>query len=365
MKDIDYQLALCFQTKYSYSKIRVLLEHFGSAKAIFLNDKSPTNKPFGHRKPFHLTLTSELLRAVDNEREKMLKENIHFCFYGDSLFPKRLLACPDAPFYFFYKGNSDFHFSKSIAIVGTRNATEYGKECVKKIIGDLIGTDIVIISGLALGIDTLSHQYALDYNLRTVAIMGTGFSQVYPSVNKKLLEDILANNGTVITEFPFHTLPERFNFPTRNRLIAGLSDATIVVETARRGGSMITANIANSYNRDVFAVPGTIFQQTSEGCHLLIKKNLAGLIICGNDILEMMNWDTTPHPNPQRLLFHNLNETEAAMVAFIKEAKTVSIDEIIGHFNQYSVSKVTAFLLNLEFKSVIECKPGKIYRVIV
>lgn len=364
MEDIVYQLALCFQTNYGYPKIRTLLEHFGSAKAIFLNEKSPVNKPSRHHKPLHFELTPELLRNVNNEREKMLKENINFCFYGDSLFPKRLLACNDAPFYFFYKGNNDFHFSKSMAMVGTRNSTAYGEKCVKKIIEDLTGTDIVVISGLAEGIDTHSHQYALDCNLRTIAVMGTGFNRIYPPTNRKLFDDILANNGTVITEFPYHTLPERFNFPIRNRLIAGLSDATIVVETALRGGSMITANIANSYNKDVFAVPGSIFQKTSEGCHFLIKKKLASSITCGTDILEMMNWDTIPHPTPQLSLFHNLNEIEIDIVTFINQAKEISIDEIIARFNQYSVSKVTAFLLNLEFKNVIECKPGKIYRVI-
>jgi len=364
-EEIVYRMALPLQTNYSNGKVKLLLEHYGSAKAVF--EQYGKQKKTSQRKAnliAPLTITKEMLQIIDKERNRMEKEGIGFCFISDENFPKRLKHCQDASYYFFYKGSDDFHFPKSIAIVGTRKSTSYGKDCVKRILSDFALTDVVIVSGLAVGIDTAAHQYALEFGLRTVGVMGTGFQQIYPKSNTELVEEMLTMNGSVLSEFFYYSKSDRRNFPIRNKVIAGLADATIVVETAVKGGSMITAHLANSYHRDVFAVPGNIFNKTHDGCHELIRNNWAALITSGTDLLEMMNWNFGAKPPVQRQLFRELDADEEPIVTFIEEKKEASIDEIIGYFNRYTVSKVTSFLLNLEFKGVLECKPGKIYRVL-
>ncbi len=365
-EEIVYQMALPFQNA-SNAKVKALINHLGSAQAIFEEMTSTLKSRYNHLNMGNVlfSLTSEMLRKIDEERNRMEKKNISYVFFTDSNFPKRLKNCYDTPYYFFYKGNGQFQFPKSIAVVGTRGASSYGKDSVKRILSDLSHTDVVVVSGLAKGIDTMAHQTALDCGLRTIAVMGTGFQEIYPKINLRLSKEIVENNGTLISEFPYESKPDRFNFPIRNKTIAGLADAIIVVETPARGGSMITAMLAHSYNRDVFAVPGSIFQKSYEGCHFLIRKNIAAMICSGNDLLEMMNWDDVPQKKEvQRELFYQLDENEQKIVTFIDEKKEVYIDEIIEYMSNYSVSQITAFLLNLEFKGVIECKPGKIYQVL-
>jgi DNA processing protein len=265
---------------------------------------------------------------------------------------------------FCYKGSNQFNPEKTLAIVGTRNATAYGKDAVRRIISDLSSHNISIISGLALGIDTFAHEAALDFNLHTVGVMGSGFGNIYPSANKKLATQMTDFGSTLVTEFSYYTMPDRQNFPKRNRIIAGMADALLVVETGKRGGSIITACIAHSYQRDVFAVPGSVFEPSQEGCHELIRQNLAALVTSGENIIEMMNWDAEKLTHIQPQIFIELNENEENVISVIRNLKESSIDELISHNPTLTPSKIASVLLGLELNGMIEALPGKRYRLV-
>jgi len=265
---------------------------------------------------------------------------------------------------FYYKGSNEFNLDKTLAVVGTRNATPYGKDMVRRVLSDLSMHNISIISGLAMGIDTFAHETALDCHLHTVGVMGTGFGNIYPSSNKKLAKKMIDNGSTLVSEFSYYTQPDRQNFPKRNRIIAGMADALLVVETGKRGGSIITACIAHSYHRDVFAIPGSVFESSHEGCHELIRQNLAALVTSGEDIIEMMGWDQEKPTTIQPLLFHTLNEEEEMVVSMIQNVKEIHIDELILQLNTLTPSKLASVLLGLELNGVIEALPGKLYRII-
>ncbi len=358
--ELFYRLALGYQEHYTPAVIKKLLQRFDNATDIFTNFRLKL-KPEIAKKIAEPEVTDTIRRCVERELELMGKHSISYCFYTDENFPKRLRACSDSPYQFFFKGEAKFNYEKAVAVVGTRNATTYGKECVKHIVEGLAQSNAVIISGLAMGIDTAAHEQALAYGLRTAAVMGTGFKRIYPFSNSQLAERILDSGGTLIAEYQYDTKPDRQNFPRRNRIIAGLADATVVVETAIKGGSIITAYIAHSYNRDVFAVPGNIFQQKHDGCHELIRKNIAAIVTSGADIVELMNWDAPPPKSRQTELFIPLSDDELYITNYIKNKKEVSIDELMEFANNISTSKINALLLGLEFKNVIERKPGKMY----
>ncbi|MCQ2286481.1 MAG: DNA-processing protein DprA [Bacteroidales bacterium] len=358
--ELFYRLALDYQYDYGLSTIKSLLKRFDSATDIFQNFTKKL-KLVESNKLHPPVITSEIERSVSKEIRLMERHGVSHCFITDENYPKRLKMCVDAPYHFFYKGSSDFDFERSLAIVGTRNSSTYGEDCVKHIVEGLSSTNVVIVSGLAFGVDAVAHEQALANSLKTVAVMGTGFNVIYPRENKVLSERILEAGGTLISEYTFQAKADRYNFPKRNRIIAGLSDATLVAETAQRGGSMITAYIAHSYNRDVFAVPGNVFQKSYEGCHELIRKNVAAMVTSGNDIVEMMNWDAEVPRERQLELFIELSEDERKIVDFIQSRREATIDEIIAFSPQLSVSKVTALLLGLEFKNVLRCQPGKKY----
>ena len=215
-----------------------------------------------------------------------------------------------------------------------------------------------------MGIDTFAHEAALDYRLHTVGIMGSGFGNIYPSSNKKLAKRMTDSGSTLVSEFSYYTMPDRQNFPKRNRIIAGMADALLVVETGKRGGSIITACIAHSYQRDVFAIPGSIFETSQEGCHELIRQNLAALVTSGEDIIDMMSWNAEKPAQIQPQLFQNLNENEEMVVSIIRNLKEPHIDELIAQTSILTPSKVAAVLLGLELNGVIEALPGKRYRLV-
>lgn len=356
-----YRLALPFLNGFGITNIKKLIQHYGSASAIF-SEKS-RHSPLGKRVPLP-KLTREALAAAEQELRHIERNGIRTCFYTDNDFPKRLKACSDSPYLFFYKGESVFNEQKMVAIVGTRNISLYGKDATSKIIGELAEYDVCIVSGLARGVDAVAHEQALDSNLKTAAVMGCGLHTVYPDTNERLACRILSQGGAIVSEFPFFTKPDRQNFPQRNRIIAGLSDVTIVMETAAKGGSVITAHIAHSYNRDVMAVPGNLFSPTSEGCHDLIRKNIAAIATSGADVAELMGWDLQAKQPVQRKLFIELTDDEQVIIDFISQQSTPMIDDFIAAMPQYQPSKLASLLLQLELKGVIECLPGKTYRLV-
>jgi DNA processing protein len=365
LTELHYKIALSYQKGYGNSIIKKLLQVSGTASALFLDFHS-VRKKFKTTRSFlpAPVLTPNIVKAVHDELDVATKNNIFHCFYNDIDYPKRLLRCNDAPYMFCYKGGNQFNKEKVLAIVGTRHATSYGKDVVRRVISDLSSHNISIISGLAIGIDTFAHEAALDYHLHTVGVMGSGFGNIYPSSNKKLAKRMTDTGSTLVSEFSYYTLPDRQNFPKRNRIIAGMADALLVVETGKRGGSIITACIAHSYQRDVFAVPGSVFVPTQEGCHELIRQNLAALVTSGEDIIEMMGWNDEKPKSIQPQLFQNLNEEEENVVSVIRELKEPHIDELITNTNTLTPSKIASVLLGLELNGIIEALPGKRYRLI-
>jgi len=303
-----------------------------------------------------------------DEAEKELafieKYKIEPLFIGDENYPKRLLNCYDPPTLLYYRGNADLNSSKIVAIVGSRMHTEYGKTITEKLVEDLSSTNVLVVSGLAYGIDYLAHKAALKNNMKTVGVLAHGLDKIYPSDHLNTAKEMVQHGG-LLTEFMSKTKPDKHNFPSRNRIVAGMSDATIVVETDIKGGSMITAELANGYNKDVFAFPGKTTDKKSNGCNHLIKNNKAILLTDAKQLLETMGWQEKKKKEPKktRELFIELTEEEKIIINILNNAETISIDDI-NLLSGLSISSVAVAILNLEMQNVIQSLPGKMYRLI-
>jgi DNA processing protein len=315
-------------------------------------------------------LPESFLRALKREEainlaEKQLNFNhknaISTHFFLDSSYPRRLRQCSDAPIVIYTKGKMDLNHTQIVSIVGTRNHTEYGKELLKNLITSFKDKNILVVSGLAYGVDIHAHDLCLKNNIQTIGVLGHGLDRIYPSQHKQIAKD-MQENGGLLTEFMISTNPDRENFPMRNRIVAGLADATIVIESKERGGSMITAELANDYSRDVFAFPGDIGRQTSEGCNALIKKQKAHLISSGNDFLTFMNWESTPI-QVQKKMALNLDSDEIQLVNLLKGGISLHAD-VLGMKTTMSASKINVLLFQMEMKNIIEQLPGKLFRLI-
>ena len=360
-----YRIALSHLPSYSNAIIKKLIHEFNTATNIFLEGaKSHSFIKYRNKVLAKPAISPEIFVQIEKEVEWMEKHGVSICFFNDSNYPQRMRNCQDAPFLFYYKGNHNFNLPKCIAIVGTRSATQYGKDAVKRIVSELAGYNVTIISGLAEGIDTVAHEQALAYNLKTFAVLGSGLNLIYPSSNQRLAEMIVEKEGSLITEYSYNTIPDRLNFPRRNRIIAGMVDAVIVIETAKRGGSIITAHIASAYRRDVFAVPGNIFDENAAGCHELIKTGKAIILTSGKELIEFMGWAQEPVQTVQRTLFVELTEKEKHITQLFNTHQVLSIDDITTQCNMFTPSQVAGILLGLELKGVIGCLPGKCYRMV-
>ncbi len=356
-----YRLAIQHQEGYGPASIKKMLQLSGSATDIFERPDSWRKAVGGRGRMRPPSVSGALRRMVDEELGRMERAGARLCFYTDRGFPFRLKMCPDGPLSFSYLGDGEFNMPHVLAVVGTRNASEYGRLCVGRILADLQDTGVVTVSGLAYGIDTEAHRKSVENRLRTIAVLGSGIGVIYPSQNRELARRVLNNGGTLLSEYPYDTPPDRLNFPKRNRIIAGMSDATLVVESGEKGGSIITAYQAQSYNRDVLAVPGDIRSDTHKGCHTLIRKNVAALVTSGADILDMMNWTTSRQPSAQTQLFVELSEAEQEIVSALRGHDAVSIDKLSEQLTNHTPSQMAGLLLGLELKGVIICKPGKLY----
>lgn len=359
--ELFYRLALQHIEGFGNATLKKMLRLSGSATNFFKEPdlwQSRINKR--SKKTPTPNLNAQISRLVEKEMQQMEKHNIRLCFYLDTDYPYRLKSCTDSPISFFYQGANIFNSTHLLAIIGTRDATEYGRNATRKLLSELRGLDIVTVSGLAYGIDTEAHQRSIENNLPTIAVLGSGLGNIYPHSNETLAKRILEQGGSLISEYGFHTIPNKLNFPRRNRIIAGLSDAILVMESAEKGGSIITVHIAQSYNRDVFAVPGSIFEPTHNGCHELIRKNMAAIVTSGQQIVEMMNWDNQLAKEAQTTLFVDLNDEEEQIVDLLR-SEDFSVDKLSETLSEFSPSKLAGLLLTLELKGVIACKPGKIY----
>jgi len=296
------------------------------------------------------------------EIEFIQKHAIDALFFTDEKYPKRLLNCYDSPIMLYFKGSRHLNASKIISIVGTRSNSEYGKQICEKFISDLKLKDVLIVSGLAYGIDTIAHRAALNNNIETIGVLAHGLDRIYPTANKQLAKEMIFKGG-LLTEFMSGTNPDKQNFPNRNRITAGICDALVVVETSKKGGSLITAELANDYNKDVFAFPGKVTDIKSEGCNKLIQLNKAHLITHANDLLEMMQWNeiksNVKKSSPK--LFYDLNVEELEILEFFKQKTDWHIDELCIQ-SKMNNSKIAGVLLSLEMNGIINSLPGKIYR---
>ena len=267
---------------------------------------------------------------------------------------------------YFYKGNIDFNKTKVLSVVGTRNATDYGKVFCDMFIEQLQKHNVQIVSGLAYGIDIHAHKGALKNNLSTVAVLAHSLDRLYPSTHKPIAEKMLEQGG-LVTEFISETKPDRENFPQRNRIVAGMCDAVIVVEAALKGGALITAEIASSYNRDVFVLPGRINDIYSQGCNRFIKTNKGVMIESAADIEFNLGWDleekTASKKQIQKTLLIDLTGEEQTMMSYLETNGRQDIDNISIYCN-VPVSKIAATLLSLEFKGALRSLPGKVYELL-
>ena len=364
MKDeLLYQIALTLVPNVGAVQAKALLDEFGNAKSVFNASARQLSavENVGEVRARSIKQFSDFTKA-EEEITLIEKNNIEPVFITDSNYPKRLLNCYDAPTILYFKGNTDLNSSKIISIIGTRNNTDYSKQVIEKLLDGIKEFSPLIVSGLAFGVDSIAHKTALQCGLPTIGVMGNGMHTIYPAQHKSLAKDML-NNGGLLTEFNYQTKPDKHNFPRRNRIVAGMSDATIVVETALRGGSMITAELASNYNRDVFAMPGKITDSKSAGCNYLIKSNKAILLTDAQQMMEELGWQqVVAKRKMQRELFISLTDDEQKIWDKLKEKDSIHIDELYLQ-SGLSSSAVAAAILGLELQNLVLSLPGKMYKL--
>ena len=364
MNETLYKIALTLLPMVGSITGKNLVAYCGGVVEVFTEKKRSLLKiPGIGEQTVNAILNNNVLEQAEEELSFIEKNNIRPLFYLDDDYPNRMKQCIDAPLLIYSQTNVDLNAERVIAFVGTRNATEYGKDMCKSLIEGLVDVNPLIVSGLAYGIDTYSHKAALDNQLPTIGILGHGLDMLYPATNRGLAEKMKANGG-LISEFMKGTKPDYMNFPKRNRIIAGMSDAVVVVEAGIKGGALITAEIANNYNRDVFAVPGRVGDSFSAGCNNLIRNTKAALIQTAEDIKYIMNWNPviSKPKSVQKKLFVNLNDDEQAIFNVLNEFGEMTMDGITSKVNLLP-SKAASALLNLEFEGVIKCLPGKLYKL--
>lgn len=361
-----YHIALTAIPNIGNITAKKLIAYCGGVEAIFSEKKNALEKIPGigvvnasrilDHKAESLVLAEEELKFID-------KNNITALCFNDDLFPKRLSHCEDGPIVLFSKGDFDYNAQKVISIVGTRKATDYGKDFCEQLLENLKPHNPLIVSGLAFGVDICAHKEALKNNLPTIGVTAHGLDRLYPSQHKSISDQML-NNGGLVTEFLSGTKPDRENFPKRNRIVAGLADAIIVIESSKKGGSLITAELGNSYNRDVFALPGRITDTQSEGCNALIKQNKAHLLQSFKDLEYIMGWEAkTPKNNKQTQLFIELTPDEQLLFDLLKEQDKTNIDDLALKA-KLPMSKTASLLLEMEFNNLVKSLPGKMYKAI-
>lgn len=363
--DLLYLLALQNVAKIGDITAKKLIGHCGSAEAIFKEKKRNLLAIDG----IGSTTISDLfgtyhLEAAEKELKFIKEHDIDCSYFMDGNYPERLKHCIDGPILLFQSGNIDLKNKRIISIVGTRKITTYGMAFCEQLMEQLAHFNPIIVSGFAYGTDITAQKAAVKHNLQTIGCLAHGLNQFYPAVHKKYVADI-EKHGGFMTDFWSTSNPDRENFLKRNRIIAGLSEATIVIESAEKGGSLVTADIANSYNRDVFAVPGRITDTQSIGCNNLIKFQKAHVLSNPMDVPYILNWDVADKQTPaiQKQLFVELDDQEKVIYKYLQDNDKQTLD-IIAIECQLPIFKVAGVLLNMELKGVIRPLPGKLFEVI-
>lgn len=357
-----YQIAVTMLPGIGNVYTRQLVSFFGSPENVF----KATRKDLESIEGIGPKRIEGILKFNFSEAEKELafidKHKIQTLFFQDENYPKRLLHCFDSPALLYYKGNANLNASRIVSIVGTRNPTDYGRTVCENLVQDLANEDILVVSGLAFGIDTVAHKTSLKNQMQTVGVLAHGLDRIYPTINKTIAKQMVGAGG-LLTEFRHATIPDKQNFPSRNRIVAGMSDCIIVIESDLKGGSLITAELGNGYNRDVFAYPGRASDTKSTGCNYLIKANKAALITSANDVLLTMGWKKKEKlkKKQQRELFIELPEDELAIYNLLKNGP-MHIDDLYIQ-SQLSGSAAAQALLMLEMQGIITSLPGKKYEL--
>ncbi len=344
--------------------LKRLISYVGNLDKIFESNSEQLLKIPGIRKP---TVDSIIKRATFSQADKIIKScdqsGVQIICYSDSQYPNRLNDLHDAPAVLYFKGNAELNSTRMISVVGTRRATEYGKRIVQEIINSLAHHSVSTVSGLAYGIDASCHKYSLEQNLTTIGVMASGHNYIYPPEHLKMAERMLEYGG-LLSEHPPSVVPDAHLFPVRNRIIAGISDATIVVEAAEKGGALITANISDSYGRPVFAVPGDIGNRYSEGCNQLIRDQKALIYTDISDLSYHLNWNLESKKSKPKL---NLNQLAPEQQMVVKKLlqysqKGLPIDDLAWQTNM-QLNQLSSVLLTLEFQGIVKSLPGKKYRL--
>ena len=363
--ELLYKIAITQIPKVGAVLAKNLVGFSGGVEAVFKQSRSSLMKipGVGEKIATHI-LEKRTFSTAEVELEFIEKNKIQTLFYLDKDYPIRLKRIRDAPVLLYYKGTASLNAGKVLSVVGTRKPTPYGISQCQKLIESLRSLDILIVSGLAYGVDVTAHRSSIEMQLSTVGVLGSGLDRMYPASHRKVARNMIVSGGGLLTEFIHGTKPDKENFPMRNRIIAGMCDAVLVVESDLKGGSMITAEMANGYHKDVFAFPGRIGDQMSRGTNHLIKTDRAHLLESGEELCRFMQWQpTSAKTNIQPQLFQSLTSDEQLTYEVLRANEQTSIDKIYKEVS-LSVSQIAAILLSLEFKGMIRSLPGKMYMVV-
>ncbi len=342
---------------------RQLIENIGPPELILKEKRESLSKL--PRVGSRIGSVDDALRQAETECNFMIKHDITGLYINDKEYPARLAECVDAPIMLYKKGDADLNGAKILSIVGTRRSTAYGEEVCENLIRDIKESvpEIIIVSGLAYGIDVCAHRASIKNGISTVGVLAHGLDRIYPDRHRDIA-DKMANSGALISEYTSGTSPEKGNFLARNRIIAGIADATLVAESSEKGGAMVTANIVSGYGRDLFAFPGKISDVRSRGCNNLIRDNKAALITCADDLLNMMNWvKTKKQEQPQQLSFDfEFTDKELGVYNLLVQKGELHINQISAETG-ISIANLSTILMDMEFKEMVKSLPGAMYRL--
>jgi len=359
--ELRHKVALSFLHGIGPRKALKLVSKTGSVEAVFYEKIQALHHLTGIRKSVLADLKrNEALTLADQQLETAEKNGWKVHYFQDADYPRRLKQADDAPIILYSSGNIDVNPRRTIAVVGTRAASIYGKTLCEELIETVKHADVQVISGMAYGIDICAHRACVERGVSTVGVLGHGLDRLYPQVHRKTAELMLANGG-LLTEFIPGTNPDRENFPMRNRIVAGMADATIVIESQLKGGSLITAELANDYNKDVFAFPGNVGVRNSEGCNYLIATDRAHLITCGKDLLQKMGWEKITEKQTQLVI--DLTPGEKLIHNYLRGKGLLHVDEIAMGTNT-PISILQSTLLQLELKGLLRTCGGNKYQLV-
>ena len=361
MEDLFYKIALTMLPSVGAVTAKTLVSYCGSPQAVFEERQKNLEKIPGIGPGLASSIVNhQVFGTAERELKFVNQFNIKVLFYLDKEYPSRLKNYIDAPAILYYRGNADLNPYRTVAIIGTRKPTPRGVSLTERLLDGLKNYKITSISGLAFGIDVACHRKSLELGIPTLGVLGHGLQKIYPAQHYDVASKMMENGG-LLTEYWSFKKPDREHFPMRNRIVAGLCDALIVVESAKKGGSMITVKFANEYNKDVFAVPGRVGEENYKGCNLLIKSHRAALIESVEDLAYVMRWDEIDaQKNIQRQMFNEFSEREKIIVNLLRESEELGVDSI-AYKCGLANSELAGLLLNLEFKGVIRAVPGNRY----